>query len=69
MAIEFPRRGFFAAIGGGVVGAASASLAWRAAADRPNPNPAARTPGAVGYVDHDGWMFTPADKEKVSKGQ
>jgi hypothetical protein len=68
MATEFRRRGFFAALGG-VIGAASASLAWRVTADRQPLLPAARTPDAVGYVDHDGWMFTPADKEKVSRQQ
>jgi hypothetical protein len=69
MRTEFSRRWLFAALGGGVVGAASASIAWRATGDRPRTSPAAKTPGAVGYVDHDGWMLTPADKEKVSRRQ
>jgi hypothetical protein len=69
MRTDFSRRWFFAAFGGGVVGAASASVAWRATVDRPSATPAARAPGAVGYVDHDGWMLTPADKEKVSRRQ
>jgi hypothetical protein len=61
------RRTFVAAVGGGIVGAGSVSLASRvsrASADAPVGAP---TAASVNYVDQDGWMLTPDDARAMAQ--
>jgi len=61
------RRTFVAAVGGGIVGAGSASLASRVSRASADTPVSARTAAAVGYVDQDGWMLTPDDARAMAQ--
>jgi len=59
----FSRRGFLGAAGG-----ALAAL-WIASGCRPRDEaPVASAPAAGGYVDHEGWMLTADDRQKLLAG-
>jgi hypothetical protein len=57
------RRWFVAAVGG--VAAASATVVWRSRQATGERRLAARLGDSPGYVDHDGWIVTPADQQRL----
>jgi hypothetical protein len=61
------RRTFVAAVGGGIVGAGSTSLATRVSRASAATPIGARTAAAVDYVDQDGWMLTPDDARAMAQ--
>ena len=63
---DVSRRRFLTVVGGGLVAVASVAL-WRSSgcATAPIPRTAAAEP--VAYVDHNGWMVTVADKQKLNR--
>jgi hypothetical protein len=63
------RRAFLTAAGGGLLALISASIVWRSGrswTQAPKTDPFA---SSTGYVDHNGWMLTPADKQKLTSMQ
>ena len=60
------RRAWFAVAGGALLAAGSAAVVWKT--ERPG---AARRPAAAdataAYVDHEGWILTPADKQRLAQ--
>lgn len=64
MMTRFSRRAFLVAAGAGLV---SAPLVWKYGGPRTEPT---RKPWPAEvfdkYVDHDGWMLTPADEETLT---
>ena len=64
---RFSRRAFLTAAGGGLV---SATLVWSCGRFRTDsPRRAGAESAFDRYVDHEGWMLTPADKEGVRANQ
>ena len=62
------RRAFLAGLGGVVTAAASMAALARTRGCATTPGPASRHAGAsVGYVDHNGWMLTVADAQKLKQ--
>lgn len=61
MAEGFSRRAFIGAAGG-LLGAWVVTGACR----RRDRGAAGGDPATAGYVDHEGWMLTPADKQKLA---
>lgn len=68
MELRGSRRWFVAAVGGVAAAAASATMVWR---NRRSPTELRLRPQAAdspGYVDHDGWIVTPADQQQLTTG-
>jgi hypothetical protein len=65
---QVSRRAFLAA-SGGLVALASGAIFWRSGTSRPRARRVAGPPVADGYVDHNGWMLTTADKKRVIEQQ
>jgi hypothetical protein len=66
------RRTFFVALGGGL--AASWTMGFGVAASIPRINKPAVDEAfckhyAPGYVDYEGWILTPADKQRLRTGE
>jgi hypothetical protein len=59
------RRTWWAVTGGAVLTAASAAFVWKQRG--PGAARASADTSPAGYVDHDGWMLTPADQEKLGQ--
>ena len=57
------RRAWWMVTGGSLIAAASATLWWKNLL--PAAGPAQAQPSAT-YVDHDGWMLSAKDKERLS---
>jgi hypothetical protein len=66
MSTPISRRWFVAAIGG-AVGVVSGTLAWRSQRGRWGGRPAVQSGDSLRYVDHDGWILTPADQERLAQ--
>jgi hypothetical protein len=64
---KLSRRGFLAFLGGG--GVAATALGWMYVQSTSRQHAGAETLGVSvqsgDYVDHDGWIITVADKEKL----
>jgi hypothetical protein len=60
------RRAFLTAAGGGLLALLSASIFWRSGGFSTPPAGTGLFESTAGYVDHDGWMVTPADKQKLT---
>ena len=58
------RRALFSVLGSGVAVVTGAVLWRRRAPDAEAAPPRART--VVPYADHDGWMVTPAEKQRLT---
>ncbi len=60
------RRAWLGVAGGALLAAGSAAVVWKSS----GPG-AARHSAATGapapYVDHEGWMLTPADKQRLAQ--
>jgi hypothetical protein len=58
------RRAWLTVTGGTLVAAGSAAVLWKSG--RPGAARGSTGAGApASYVDHDGWMLTPADKQRL----
>jgi len=60
------RRTWWTVAGGGLVAAASAALWWKNLL--PHVGPPQAQPSAT-YVDHDGWMLSAEDKQRLAASQ
>jgi len=64
--LRLSRRAWLGVAGGALLAAGSAAVVWKSS----GPG-AARHPTASGapapYVDHEGWMLTPADKQRLAQ--
>jgi hypothetical protein len=60
-----PRRHFLLAVSGGLTAAAFAWSCGDAAPREPARAAPAAPAGVSGYLDHDGWMLTRDDREKI----
>jgi hypothetical protein len=58
------RRWFVAAVGG-VAAAASATVVWRSRQAAGGRRLATQMGDSPGYVDHEGWIVTPADQQRL----
>ena len=63
MTTRISRRTWWTVTGGSLVAAASAALWWKG--QLPGVGPA-KAPPASDYVDHDGWMLSARDKERLA---
>ena len=57
------RRALFSLVGSGVALASAAVFLRRRT---PGAEAAPRHPGVIPYADHDGWMVTPAEKQRLA---
>lgn len=62
----FSRRAWLAVAGGTLVAAGTAAVVWRPGW-RAVGRPSAHGSSAAPYVDHAGWMLTPADGKKLAE--
>lgn len=62
--MHLSRRGWLALAGGSLLAAGSAAVVWKAGPPRATPPSGTAGPPAA-YVDHEGWMVTPADKQRL----
>jgi hypothetical protein len=60
------RRAWMAVTGGALLAAGSAAVVWKSGWPGEGRRTAAAGPPAP-YVDHDGWMLTPADKQRLEQ--
>lgn len=64
--MHLSRRAWLAVAGGTLLAAGAAAVVWRTGL--PGVTPGAVVAGApAGYVDHEGWMLTPADKQALAQ--
>lgn len=62
--MNLSRRGWMAMTGGALLAAGSAAAVWKVG--RPRATLRLGPTGApAAYVDHEGWMVTPADKQRL----
>jgi hypothetical protein len=61
----FTRRALLSLLGSGVVVASAALLLRRRSPDAETAHPGSQ--GVVPYADHDGWMVTPAEKQRLAE--
>ena len=63
--VQISRRGWLV-VAAGTMAAGAAAVLWRfGERGAPSSSPASGAP--AGYVDHEGWMLTPADKQRLAK--
>ncbi len=62
------RRWFVAAVSGVAAAAASTTMVWRNRRSATASGQTAHRADSLGYVDHNGWMVTPADQERLRRG-
>lgn len=68
MRTHVSRRAFLTAMGAALLAVASASTVLRSRGCRTTPWRRAVPAGSsVAYVDHEGWMLTPADEQKLGQ--
>jgi hypothetical protein len=61
---KISRRALFSLLGSGIAVATAAVLLRRRAPDAEAAPPRHR--GVIPYADHDGWMVTPAEKQRLA---
>jgi hypothetical protein len=63
--VQVSRRAWLV-VAAGTLAAGAAGVLWRfGGRDAASSSPASGAP--AGYVDHEGWMLTPADEQRLAK--